>query len=436
MAKIWTLHSQYASWLRVELAVVEAQAEMGLIPTAETQEILAKAAFDEARIAEIEKTVGHDVIAFVTSVEESVGPAARFLHFGLTSSDVLDTALALRLLSAGDIILADLQALKATLKKRAYETKDLPIIGRSHGIHAEPTTFGLKLATFYAEFSRAEARLLAAMEEMRHGQISGPVGDYSAESLSPELEERALAKLGLKPTPVSSQIVARDSHAFFFQTLALLVTSAERLAVEIRLLARTEVAEVEEPFGRGQKGSSAMPHKKNPILAENVTGLARVVRGLAQASLESVVLWHERDISHSAAERIVAPQATGLTDFLLFRLNGLVAGLVVKKEAMAKNLALTHGLYNSQEVLLALCRKGLSRVEAYGLVQKQALLAAEGRGDFMWLLVNDPDLRAHLSVEEIEGIFKPERFYRWTDAIFRRLFESYGEGNSPLSPQD
>jgi adenylosuccinate lyase len=422
MAEIWSLSHQYASWLRVELAVVAAQAELGLIPVYEAREISSKARFDEARIAEIEKTVGHDVIAFVTSVEESVGSAARYLHYGLTSSDVLDTALALRLGEAGAIILADVQALKQTLKERAQEFQLTPIIGRSHGIHAEPTTFGLKLATFYAEFDRQEKRLILALEEIRQGQISGPVGNYSSAALSPDLEKLALAKLGLRPAPISSQILARDCHANFFQTLALLMTSAERLAVEIRLLARTEVAEVEEPFGRGQKGSSAMPHKKNPILAENITGLARVVRSLAQAALENVVLWHERDISHSSAERILAPEATGLTDFALTRLNGLVAGLTVKPESMSRNLALTQGLYNSQEVLLALCDQGLSRVKAYALTQRAALQAAEGVGGFKELLLADPEIGQHLKAEAIEAIFKPERFYRWVETICQGLF--------------
>jgi adenylosuccinate lyase len=416
------LENQYASWLKVELAVVSAQSELGLIPAKEANEILLKAKFDAGRIAEIEKTVNHDVIAFVTSVEENVGLAARFLHYGLTSSDVLDTSLALRLKEAGEIILEDLRNLLDSLKKRALEFQDLPVIGRSHGIHAEPTTFGLKLATFYAEFKRAEKRLVAAIEEISYGQISGPVGNFSAASLSPELEEKALGKLGLKPTPVSSQIIARDSHAFFFGVLALIATSAERLAVEIRLLARTEVAEVAEPFGRGQKGSSAMPHKKNPILSENVTGLARVVRGLAQAALDNVVLWHERDISHSSAERLIAPEATALTDFLLNRLNGLVANLVVNPKSLAHNLALTHGLYNSQEILLKLCQKGLSRVDGYALVQKEALKAASGAGDFFDLILANPDIRSHLSAEEIKAIFQPDRFFRYTQAIFARLF--------------
>jgi adenylosuccinate lyase len=421
MAILWSLNNQFITWLKVELAVVEAQAELGLIPEDEAQVILDRARFDEARIAEIEETVGHDVIAFVTSVEEIVGPEARFLHFGLTSSDVLDTAFALRLLEAAEIILDDLKDLKNALKSQATRYWNTPVIGRSHGIHAEPTTFGLKLANFYAEFDRQELRLKKAMAELRFGQISGPVGNYSAFSLSPELEELALSKLGLHPTPISSQIIARDSHANFFQVLALIATSAEKLAVEIRLLARTEVAEVEEPFGRGQKGSSAMPHKKNPILAENISGLARVVRSYAQAALDNVVLWHERDISHSSAERVIAPDATGLTDFILYRLTKLINGLVIKSEAMDKNLNLTQGLYNSQEVTLTLCAKGLSRVEAYALVQKEALKAAEGQGNFFSLLLANPEIAKLLSKEELEEIFQPERFYRWTRDIFLRL---------------
>jgi adenylosuccinate lyase len=424
MAAIWTLKAQYDSWLEVELAVVEAQAELGLIPLDAAQEIMAKAQYDPDRIAEIEKTTGHDVIAFVTAIEENVGPAARFFHYGLTSSDVLDTALNLRLLRAGHIILDDLMALLLAIEIQALAHQDTPIIGRSHGIHAEPTTFGLKLATFYAEFIRNFHRLLRALDDLKYGQISGPVGNYSASSISPQLEQVALARLNLKPTPVSSQIINRDSLAAFFQALSLVATAAERLAVEIRHLARTEVAEVQEPFGRGQKGSSAMPHKKNPILAENITGLARLVRGFGQIALDNVVLWHERDISHSSVERVIAPEATIYTDFLLWRLKGLIEGLVVNPKAMFKNLQLTGGLYNSQEVLLALCRAGLSRVKAYALVQKWALKAAEEKEDFLTLLKSDPEITALVSPEELTAIFNPARFYRFTRTIFDRVFNN------------
>ncbi|MDR0354459.1 MAG: adenylosuccinate lyase [Deltaproteobacteria bacterium] len=421
MAAIWSLASQYEAWLEVELAAVKTQAEMGLIPAAEAEEIVKKAAFDIDRIAEIEAAVKHDVIAFVTSVEEHVGPAARYFHYGLTSSDVLDTSLALRLRRASTIIRQDLVLLLESLRDKAVLFKDCPVIGRSHGIHAEPTTFGLKMAFFYAEFERALRRFDAAAENIAVGQISGPVGNYSASSLSPEMEEKALAKLGLKPTPVSSQIVSRDVHADFFQALALVATCVEHLAVEIRLLARTEVGEVEEAFGRGQKGSSAMPHKKNPILSENLSGLARVVRSLAQAALDDVVLWHERDISHSSAERIIAPDATVLLDFMLARAKGLVDGLVVKPERMQENLSLTKGLYNSQEILLALCRSGLSRVEAYALVQDKAMAAAAGRGDFKTLVAEDKEISGRLKPGELDEIFDGKRFSRHVSEIFKRL---------------
>ncbi|MDR2301073.1 MAG: adenylosuccinate lyase [Deltaproteobacteria bacterium] len=421
MASIWSLKNQYATWLEVELAVVKTQAEMGLIPVKEADEIIKNAAFDPERIAQIEAQVKHDVIAFVTDVEERVGPAARFFHYGLTSSDVLDTSLSLRLVRASSLIRQDLISLIEALRTRTLEYQDTPTIGRSHGIHAEPTTFGLKLAYFVAEFKRNLKRFDDAVDDISVGQISGPVGNYSSASLSPALEEKALLKLGLKPTSISSQVISRDVHAHYFQVLALIATSVEHLAVEIRLLARTEVAEVEEAFGQGQKGSSAMPHKKNPILSENLTGLARVVRGLAQASLEDVVLWHERDISHSSVERLIAPDATVLVDFMLSRLKGLISGLVVKPEKMLDNLRLTGGLYNSQEILLALCRSGLSRVAAYALVQNKAMAAANGEGDFKTLIQQDPAISERLSAEELESIFNPHRFSRHTSEIFRRV---------------
>ncbi|MDR1051096.1 MAG: adenylosuccinate lyase [Deltaproteobacteria bacterium] len=421
MASIWSLQSQYDSWLEVELAVVKTQAEMGLIPADAAMQIIEKAAFDVGEIAEIETVVKHDVIAFVTSVEGNVGPPARYFHYGLTSSDVLDTALALRLVRASEIIRQDLVYLLESLRAKALQHVDTPIIGRSHGVHAEPTTLGLKLAGFHAEFARSLKRFGQALDEISVGQISGPVGNYSARSLSPELEEKVLAKLGLRPTPVSSQVVPRDIHARYFQTLALLATSVEHLSVEIRLLARTEVAEVEEAFGRGQKGSSAMPHKKNPILSENLAGLARVVRGLASAALDDVVLWHERDISHSSAERFLAPDITVLIDFMLARLRSLVDGLVVRPERMLENLAMTGGLYNSQEIMLALCDSGLSRVEAYALVQKDAMAAAAGEGGFRALIEADKEIASRLPEGELERVFNVRRFNRYTQDIFRRL---------------
>ena len=419
---LWSLESQYSSWLEVELAAVETQAALGLVPPAAAAEIRARARVDADRIAALEEETRHDVLAFVTSVEEQVGPAARYFHYGLTSSDVLDTALALRLVRALDIILAGLDGLRAELKTLALAHKNTLIIGRSHGIHAEPTTFGLKLALFHAEFGRRRDSLLAARRVVAVGQCSGPVGNFSAPGLSLEVEEKTLALLGLAPAPVSNQVIQRDRHGQYFCALALLASSMEKLAVEIRHLARTEVGEVEEPFAKGQKGSSAMPHKKNPISAENISGLARVVRGHALAALENVALWHERDISHSSVERIIAPDATSLVDYMLVRLKNLVAGLVVHPERMARNLALTGGLYNSQEVLLLLCDRGLSRVTAYEMVQGHALRASQEGLDFKTLLLADPGLTALVKPEEIEAVFRPDRFLASVEAIFKRVF--------------
>jgi adenylosuccinate lyase len=421
MANIWTLENQYATWLEVELAVVKTQAEMGLIPAKEAEEILHNAAFDVERIAQIESEVKHDVIAFVTNIEEKVGPAARYFHFGLTSSDVLDTSLALRLVRASNLIRQGLIVLTEVLARRANEFSSTPTIGRSHGVHAEPISFGLKLASFLAEFQRNLARFDNAVQTISVGKISGPVGNYSSSSLSPALEKAALQKLGLKPTLVSTQIIPRDIHAEYFQVLALIATSAERLAVEIRHLSRTEVGEVEEAFSLNQKGSSAMPHKKNPVFSENIVGLARVVRSLAQVALEDVVLWHERDISHSSAERIIAPDATILVDFLICRLSYLVANMSVNPQRMMENLQITRGLYNSQEVMLSLCRAGLSRVEAYSLVQAKAMAAAKGEGDFRTLLEADPLITAHLKPSQLNSIFKLTRFNRYTHETFKRL---------------
>ncbi|MDR3154900.1 MAG: adenylosuccinate lyase [Deltaproteobacteria bacterium] len=420
MASVWTLEAQYASWLKVELAVARAQAELGLIPEGAAAEIAAKAAWSAERTAEIEAEVNHDVVAFVTDVEENVGDSARFLHFGLTSSDVLDTSLALRLTESAGIIREGLEGLLAALRERALEHQETLMIGRSHGIHAEPTTLGVKFASFYSEFARRRAGLDRAAEGLKTGKIAGPVGNYSSRSLSPELEGKALASLGLVPCPVSSQIVPRDIHAAYFQELALLAASVERLAVEVRHLARTEVGEVAEAFGKGQKGSSAMPHKRNPILSENLTGLARMVRAYAGAALEDVVLWHERDISHSSVERTAFPDALILADFMLARAASLARGLVVNRERIARNLAFTGGLYNSQELLLDLCRKGLQRSEAYRLVQREALRAADGEGDFKALVLASPAIRERLSEDEVEEAFRPGRFTRWAKEIIAR----------------
>lgn len=424
MADLWSLESQYASWLEVELAVCRAQEDLGLIPAGSADEAAAKAVIDPDRIAAIEEEVRHDVIAFVTSVEERVGPAARYFHYGLTSSDVLDTALALRLTRALDIILDDLDALLEALKTRALEHKYTLTIGRSHGIHAEPTTFGLKLAVFYDEFRRRRRCLAAAREVISVGQCSGPVGNFSAPGISPEVEALALGRLGLKPAPASTQIIQRDRHAEYFTALALLASSMEKLAVEIRHLARTEVGEAEEPFGKGQKGSSAMPHKKNPIGAENISGLARLVRANALAALENVPLWHERDISHSSVERVIAPDSTSLADYMLVRLTGLMAGLVVHADQMERNLKLTGGLHNSQQLMLSMIDKGLSRVQAYAPVQRNALKAHAEKLDFKTLVLNDPDIADYLTPAEIETVFSPDRFTASVDAIFDRVFNT------------
>lgn len=422
MTDLWSLENQYATWLEVELAVNEAQAELSIIPADIPGAIRAGARIDAERIAAIEEEVRHDVIAFVTSIEEQVGPPARYFHYGLTSSDVLDTSLALRLVRALDLILVGLDGLLEALKLRAFEFKNTLTIGRSHGIHAEPTTFGLKLANFYAEFSRCRTRLEAARVTMAVGQCSGPVGNFSAPGISPEVEARAMAKLGLVPAPVSSQIIQRDRHGEYFSALAILASSMEKLSVEVRHLARTEVGEVSEPFSSTQKGSSAMPHKKNPISTENISGLARVVRSNSLAALENIPLWHERDISHSSVERIIAPDTTSLVDYMLVRLTSVVAKMVINPGNMARNLALTGGLYNSQELLVTLCGKGLSRVEAYAHIQRHALRAHQDSLDFKTLLLQDTALAEYLKPEEVESIFKVDRFSKAVDSIFERVF--------------
>jgi adenylosuccinate lyase len=421
---LWSLENQYASWLEVELAVVRAQGELGFIPKEASAKITTRASVDTNRIATIEAEVCHDVVAFVTSIEEQVGSAARYFHYGLTSSDVLDTALALRLVRALDLILQGLNDLTSAIKIRAFEYKNTLIIGRSHGIHAEPTTFGLKLAVYYAEFTRHRERLLAARRTIAVGQCSGPVGNFSAPGLTSEVERMALESLGLASAPISNQILQRDRHGEYFCALALLASSLDKMAVEIRHLARTEVGEVEEPFGPGQKGSSAMPHKKNPIGAENISGLARIVRGHALAALENIPLWHERDISHSSVERIIAPDVTTLIDYMLHRLTSLIRGLVVHPERMIGNLALTGGLYNSQELLLKLCDRGLSRVEAYAIIQQNALKAQREGLDFKTLLENEPRLADLLAPTEIAAIFTPDRFLVAVEFIFDRVFTS------------
>lgn len=420
MAAVWTEKNRYQAWLDVEMAVCEAWHALGVIPAEEMETLRQKAGFDVERIREIEKTTRHDVIAFLTSLEEIVGPAARFVHLGCTSSDIVDTANALLLVQAGTIILADLDRLLESLKKRAFEGKGVLCMGRTHGVHAEPTSFGLKMAGFYAEFKRDRKRFEAALENIRVGKISGAVGTYAF--LAPEVEELACRRLGLAPDPVSTQIIQRDRYAQYFTALAILAGSIERLCVELRHLQRTEVLEAEEGFAPGQKGSSAMPHKKNPISAENMAGLSRLLRSNALASLENMALWHERDISHSSVERVIMPDSTILANYILNRLAALLDNLRVHPENMARNLALTHGLFFSQRVLLALVESGLPRQEAYVMVQKNAMKSWEEGVPFPDLIRADPAIRARLSEETLADLFDPLYYLTHEDTIFARVF--------------
>ncbi len=423
MAAIWSQETKFRIWFEIEAYAAEAQAELGVIPKEAAKVIWekgSKATFDVARIEEIEAEVKHDVIAFLTHLAEIVGPEARYVHQGMTSSDVLDTCFNVQLVRAADILLEDLDIVLAALKKRAFEHKDTVCIGRSHGIHAEPTTFGLKLATFYAEFSRARERLEFARDQVATCAISGAVGTFA--NIDPYVEEYVAKKLGLKPEPISTQVIPRDRHAMYFAALAVIASSIERLAVEIRHLQRTEVLEAEEYFSPGQKGSSAMPHKRNPILTENLTGLARLVRMSVIPALENVALWHERDISHSSVERGIGPDTTVHLDFALRRLAGVVDKLVVYPERMEKNLNLLGGLIHSQRVLLALTQAGMSREEAYRVVQRNAMPVWEGKGDFLTLLKQDEDVRKYLSDEELESLFDLGYHTKHVDTIFRRVF--------------
>ncbi len=420
MKEIWTEENKYRTWLKVEILAAEAWAELGVIPKEAAEEIRAKADFDEKRILEIEKETRHDVIAFLTNVAEYVGPAARYLHWGLTSSDMLDTAMALRMKEAMDIIIEDVEECLETIKRRALEHKNTVMIGRSHGIHAEPITFGLKLAIWYDEMKRNLKRLKAARETISTGKISGAVGTFA--HVDPRVEEYVCEKLGLKPAPVSNQIVQRDRYAEVFTALAILAGTVEKIATEIRHLQRTEVLEAEEYFRKGQKGSSAMPHKRNPILSENLCGLARMVRAYCVPALENMPLWHERDISHSSVERFICPDGFITADFMLARLNGLLSKLVVYPENMKKNLNLLKGLIFSQQVLLRLTQKGVSREEAYRIVQRRAMEVWEGKGTFKELLLEDKELSKYLSREEIEEIFDINYHLKHVDTIFHRVF--------------
>lgn len=423
MAAIWSPETKFRIWFEIEAHAADAMAELGIIPKEAARVIWEKggpATFDIGRIDEIERETKHDVIAFLTHLAEIVGPEARFVHQGMTSSDVLDTCLSVQLVRASDILLKDLDDLLAALKKRAFEHKYTVTIGRSHGIHAEPTTFGIKLAQAYAEFSRARARLVNAREEIATCAISGAVGTFA--NIDPRVEAHVAEKMGLKPEPVSTQVIPRDRHAMFFATLAVIASSIERLAVEVRHLQRTEVLEAEEYFSPGQKGSSAMPHKRNPVLSENLTGLARMVRAYALPALENVALWHERDISHSSVERMIGPDATVTLDFALARLTGLIEKLVVYPENMEKNLNKFRGLVHSQRVLLALTQAGVSREDAYRLVQRNAMKVWEQGADFLEELLADKDVRAALSEEEIREKFDLGYHTKHVDTIFERVF--------------
>jgi adenylosuccinate lyase len=423
MTQVWSPETRFRIWFEIEAYAAEGLAEIGLIPKAAAKAIREKgdkAKFDVARIDEIEKVTRHDVIAFLTHLAEFIGLEARFVHLGLTSSDVLDTCLAVQLRRASDILIADVDALLAALKRRAFEHRLTPTIGRSHGIHAEPTTFGLKLASAHAEFQRARTRLVAAREEISTCAISGAVGTFA--NIDPRVEAYVAEKLDLKPEPISTQVIPRDRHAAFFATLGIVASSVERLATEVRHLQRTEVMEAEEFFAAGQKGSSAMPHKRNPVLAENLTGLARMVRSAVTPALEDVALWHERDISHSSVERMIAPDATITLDFALTRLAGVIDKLIVYPEAMRKNLDRLGGLIHSQRVLLALTEKGVARDDAYSIVQRNAMRAWRNEGEFLKLLKADKDVAKVLSAHELEALFDLGYHLKHVDTIFERVF--------------
>ncbi|MDL1965704.1 MAG: adenylosuccinate lyase [Candidatus Desulfofervidus auxilii] len=420
MAKLWSLKNKYQKWLEIEILVCEAWAEKGVIPKEALVKIKEKASFSVERIAEIETQVKHDVIAFISNVEENIGPEGRYLHLGLTSSDILDTANAVLLKEAMEIILEDVEEVMSILREQAFTYKDTPMIGRSHGVHAEPITFGLKLALWYEEMRRNKKRLQQAKEDISYGKISGAVGTFA--HLEPEIEEYVCPKLGLKPAPITNQIIQRDRYAHYFTALAILAGTIEKIALEIRHLQRTEVLEVEEPFTKGQKGSSAMPHKRNPIQCENLCGLARLVRTNAIAALENIALWHERDISHSSVERVIMPDSTILSDFMLHRLKKILANMEVYPERMLKNIYLTKGLIFSQALLLALVKKGLPRQKAYEMIQDCAMRVWQGEQDLKTQVLSHKEIKVYLTPAEIEKIFDLKYCLRHVDKIFARIF--------------
>ncbi len=423
MTAIWEPATRFRIWFEIEAHAASAMAEIGMIPKEAAKVIWdkgSKAQFDVDKIDAIERVTKHDVIAFLTHLAEFVGPEARFVHQGMTSSDILDTCLNIQLVRAADLLIAGCDRLLAALKTRAFEHKTTVCIGRSHGIHAEPVTFGLKLAQAYAEFARARERLVLARKEVATCAISGAVGTFA--NIDPQVEEYVAAKLGLTPEPVSTQVIPRDRHAMYFATLGVVASSIERLAIEIRHLQRTEVLEAEEFFSQGQKGSSAMPHKRNPVLTENLTGLARLVRGYALPAMENVALWHERDISHSSVERMIGPDATVTLDFALHRMAGVVEKLVVYPENMQKNLDRLGGLIHSQRILLALTQKGVSREDSYAWVQRNAMPVWRGQGDFLTLLKADKDVSKTLTAKDLEALFDLGYHVKHVDTIFRRVF--------------
>jgi adenylosuccinate lyase len=433
MGRIWSEQRRYETWLQVELAAADAMAEAGLIPPQAARELRANAAVDIARIEEIEKTTQHDVIAFTTAVAEKTGPAARWLHFGLTSSDVIDTAQALQMVEACDVTLTNLAAAAAAVKRRAEEHRRTPMIGRTHGVHAEPMTFGLKLALWYAELARATRRLQQARETVRVGKISGAVGTFA--HLEPAIEAAVCRRLSLEPAPISSQVIQRDRHAELLTTLAIIAASLEKFALEVRGLQKTEIGEVEEPFGKGQKGSSAMPHKRNPIGCEQIVGLARLLRGNAMAALENVALWHERDISHSSVERVILPDSFIALDHMVRRFTRIVTGLVVHPERMHQNLQRSRGVIFSGQVLLELAKRGVSREQAYEWVQRNALRAFDEQKEFKALLLADADVTAVISAAEIDKAFDLDEQLRHVDEIFARVFAPQAVGFEQRSLQ-
>ncbi|MGC2064025.1 MAG: adenylosuccinate lyase [Thermodesulfovibrionales bacterium] len=420
MGRLWEPENRFRKWLDVEIAACEAWFELGKIPKKSLEVIKQKAGFDVSRIDEIEAVVKHDVIAFLTSVAEKVGPESRYIHKGLTSSDIVDTALSLLMKEASDIIIKDLRKLMSVLMSQAFAHKDTVCIGRSHGVHAEPMTFGMKFALWYEEAKRNLSRMERAKKTISIGKFSGAVGTFS--NIPVEIEEKVCKKLGLKPEPVATQVVQRDRHAEYLSTLAIVAASIEKIVVELRHLQRTEVLEAEEPFAKGQKGSSAMPHKRNPVGAENLSGLARVVRANAMAALENVALWHERDISHSSVERVIIPDSTILVDYMLDRLTGILTDLQVYPERMKENMGRSYGLHNSQNVLIRLTEKGMTREDAYGLVQKNAMMSWKKRKEFKTLLMKDKNIRKYLSVKEIDDVFDLRHYLRNIDYIYKRVF--------------